>query len=171
MSVQWGPCTGRSCTCPGTAAGKGTGVHLFPTAPSMSHGTATPHLTVFVWKMDVIVNVKTDKMVQNLVLPKPTMAESYWSYFFACTLGYQTDHLGASSCRWEHPKIAVVSTVGFAGMREGQHQVCTGNACRKQSSSGTAGENRACFYQEAEKHNKSLSVVLWACVLYCAIFP
>lgn len=56
-------------------------------------------------------------------------------------------------------------------MCEGQHQVYTENACKKQSSPGTAGENEVCLYQDAEKHDKSLSVVLWACVLYCAIFP
>lgn len=52
-------------------------------------------------------------------LPKPGMAESYWSYFFACTPWHQTHHVGASFCRWEHPTITVVFTVGFAGMCEG----------------------------------------------------
>lgn len=46
------------------------GLHLFPTVPSTCHGTATPRLTLFLWKRDVIVNVKSYKMVQNLVFTK-----------------------------------------------------------------------------------------------------
>lgn len=55
---------------PGTAAGKEIGIHLFLTAPSMSHRTTTPHLTLLLWKSDVIVNVKSYKMVQNLLFAK-----------------------------------------------------------------------------------------------------
>lgn len=139
-------------------------LHLFPTAPSMSHRTTTPHSNLFLWKKDVIVNVKSYKMVQNLVFAK-TNHGRVLLFLFLCSRTSDSSPWGII-LQVRAPQNSRYLYCGICwhvwGLAPGLHGVCMQETEQPSDCGGK---------QDAEKHDKSLSVVLWACVLYCAIFP